>query len=179
MADAYIGEIRIFAGNFPPKDWAFCDGSLLAIQRNTALFSILGTTYGGNGTSTFALPNLNGRVPIGAGTGPGLTQRYLGEEVGSQTVTLLATEMPAHAHSPMGHGEKGTTNDPTGAIWGEYSTTSHSGVTKTNLYNATADVQMAAQALGTAGNSQPHNNMQPYLGVNFIICMRGIFPPRD
>lgn len=178
MADAYIGEIRMFAGNFPPKDWAFCDGSLLPIQRNTALFSILGTAYGGNGTTTFALPNLTGHVPIGAGAGPGLTQRYVGEEAGSETVTLLATEMPVHAHSPMGHPQKGTTNDPTGAVWGEYSTTSHSGVTKTNLYSSSPNVQMAPQALGTAGNSQAHNNMQPYLSLNFIICMVGEFPPR-
>lgn len=176
--DAYLGEIRIFGGTFAPNNWAFCDGSLLPISRFTALFSLLGTMYGGDGRVTFGLPNLQNSVPIGAGTGPGLTLRELGEMGGTQAETLMMTEMPAHTHSPMGFAHDGATNNPTGAVWAQSSKPSHSGPVPVNLYAATPDTTMAASALGVSGGSQPHNNMQPFLGLNFIICLNGIFPQR-
>ena len=178
MADAYLGEIRIFAGNFAPHGWALCNGQVMSIQQNTALFSILGVQYGGDGKTNFALPNLNGRVPIGQGAGPGLTPRTVGQAVGSQTVTLLATEMPAHTHVPMGTTQKGSTSDPANAAWGEFSVSGRGGVTPVNLFNATPDTPMSPLAVNVSGGSQPHNNMQPFLAMNYIICLQGEFPPR-
>lgn len=179
MADAYIGEIRIFAGNFAPKGWALCNGQLMAITQNTALFSILGVQYGGDGKTNFALPNLNGRAPIGQGAGPGLTPRTVGQAVGSETVSLLASEMPAHTHVPMGNTQVGSTNDPANAVWAEFGVVGRGGVTPVNLFNPTPDTQMAPLALNTSGGSQPHNNMQPFLAMNYIICLQGEFPPRS
>lgn len=178
MAEAFLGEIRIFAGNFAPKGWALCNGQLLPIAQNTALFSLLGVLYGGDGKTNFALPNLMGRTAIGQGSGPGLTPRSVGEDVGSQTVTLVTTEMPAHTHTPMGYSQKGSTANPTNAVWGEYSLGGRGGTTPVALFNATPDTQMAPQALNTAGSSQPHNNMQPFLAMNYIICLQGEFPMR-
>lgn len=178
MADAYTGEIRVFAGNFAPYGWAFCDGQLLAIQQYAALFSILGTQYGGNGTSNFALPNLQGSVPIGQGTGQGLTLRTVGDSGGGATVTLTTGDIPAHNHVPVGYASDGTVRTPAGNVWAETSVTSRHGATKTPLYNATADSPMSPLALGLSGSSMPHNNMQPFLGLNFIICLNGEFPQR-
>lgn len=175
--DAYVGEIRMFCGTFAPVNWAFCEGQILPITRNTALFSILGTMYGGDGKSTFALPDLRGSVPINQGQGPGLTQRFVGEMGGSPQVTLGTENMPAHNHLAMGSSAKGTARSPANAIWSQYST----GIRPpepTDLYAPTADVTMAPDVLATAGQGTPHNNMQPYLAVRFIICMNGIFPPR-
>jgi microcystin-dependent protein len=174
--DAYIGEIRIFGGNYAPAKWLFCEGQLLSIQQNTALFSILGTMYGGNGTVTFALPDLRGSAPIGQGQGPGLTARGVGEMGGSASVTLLQAEMPNHTHSAMGAPQNGDTPSPADAVWAQYAT-GRPPVT-TPLYAQASDVTMAPAALNAAGKSQPHNNMQPYLPMRFIICMQGIFPPR-
>jgi microcystin-dependent protein len=177
MADQYIGEIRIFAGNFPPKGWAFCNGSLLSISQNTALFSLLGTTYGGDGRTNFALPNLSGAAPMHPGQGAGLTSRTLGETGGSQSVTLTSTEMPLHNHSAMADGGAGTAISSTteATVWG---TPPNRGGSP--LYAAdSAPVAMSQQALQAAGGSQAHNNMQPYLGVSFIIALEGYFPPRD
>lgn len=179
MADAYIGEIRIFAGNFAPKGWALCNGQLMAISQNTALFSILGVQYGGDGKTTFALPNLMGRTAIGQGAGPGLTPRSVGEAVGSQVVSLLASQMPMHAHTPMGYSKKGSTSDPTNAVWGEYSVGGRGGQTPVPLFAATPDAQMSPVALNSTGGGQPHNNMQPFLAMNYIICLQGEFPPRS
>lgn len=178
MADAYIGEIRIFAGNFAPKGWALCDGQLMTIRQYTALFSILGVQYGGDGKNTFALPNLNGRVPIGQGAGPGLTPRTVGQAVGSQTVSLLASEMPAHTHTPMGNTQKGSTSEPADAVWAEFSVGGRGGITPVNLFNPTPDTPMSPLALNASGGSQPHNNMQPFLAMNYIICLDGEFPVR-
>lgn len=177
MSDVFLGEIRIFAGNFAPKGWALCNGQLMAVNQNTALFSLLGVTYGGDGKTTFALPNLQGRAPMQPGQGPGLTARTLGQTSGSQTVTLLTTQMPAHNHVPMGDGNGGTaaTGVATNNVWG--SSTSRGG---SLLYtDGLVNVAMSPYALGVAGSSQPHNNMQPYLGLNYIIALQGIFPPRS
>ncbi|MFD2365128.1 phage tail protein [Pseudoduganella sp. GCM10020061] len=179
MSDAYIGEIRIFAGNFAPKGWALCGGQLMAISQNTALFSILGTQYGGDGKTNFALPNLNGRVPIGQGNGAGLTPRSVGEDIGSATVTLLTTETPMHTHVPMGSSQLGSTNDPNNAVWGEFAVGGRGGSTPVNLFNPTPNTPMSPVALNVSGNSQPHNNMQPCLAMNYIICLDGEFPPRS
>ncbi|PWK13483.1 phage tail protein [Tumebacillus permanentifrigoris] len=178
MAEAFIGEIRVFAGNFAPRDWAFCNGQLMSIAQNTALFSLLGTQYGGDGRTTFALPNLSGRAAMSQGQGPGLTERTVGEQVGSGTVTLLTTEIPAHTHIPQAVAAKGTATDPTNTVWAETPPQGRTG-TQIPLYAATPNVTMSPLALSVAGGSQPHNNMQPFLAMNFIICLYGIFPSRQ
>jgi microcystin-dependent protein len=171
MSEPFLGEIKIVAFNFPPKGWTFCNGQLLPINQNQALFSLLGTTYGGNGTSNFALPNLQGMAPMHFGNGAGLTPRSLGETAGSTAVTLLPTEMPSHTHTMTGTSAAGSASTPASAL------TLASGVT---TYAPPADTgAMAAQALTPAGGGQPHNNRQPYLGLNFIIALAGIFPSRS
>jgi microcystin-dependent protein len=170
-----IGEIRMFAGNFAPKNWAFCQGQLLAIQSNTALFSILGTTYGGNGTTNFALPDLQGRVPVGAGTGPGLPTVVLGEIAGTNTNTLTISEMPMHTHTVAanaGTAGRGLQVSPTNNFPAQNQDGSGN-------YAPTPDTTMNPQMVGLAGGSQPVNNMQPYLGMNYVICLYGIFPSRN
>ncbi len=176
----FIGEIRIFAGNFAPRGWAFCDGQLLPLSQNTALFSLLGTIYGGNGHSTFALPNLNGRVPIGAGQGAGLTSRDLGGTGGSDNVTLLASELPSHQHSVV---TSGTVTLPANSGAGNSDTPENTyPANVTNGYSATAGSSMNTSNysinLSNTGASMPHNNLQPYQVVRYIIALQGIFPPR-
>ncbi|MFC4778172.1 phage tail protein [Paenibacillus sp. GCM10023252] len=177
MAEAYIGEIRIFGGNYEPKGWAFCNGQLLSIAQNTALFSILGTQYGGDGKVTFALPNLMGAAPMGQGQGPGLTERFVGEMTGTEKVTLTELEIPAHSHQAVAYQNVGGLNDPTNHYWGE---TPASGrpPQQVPMYGPTPNVPMSSQALQAAGGSQAHNNMQPFLAMNYIICMQGEFPSR-
>ncbi|HKW28032.1 MAG TPA: tail fiber protein, partial [Verrucomicrobiae bacterium] len=170
---------RIFAGNFAPTGWALCNGQLMPISQNTALFSLLGTNYGGDGKSTFGLPNLQGSVPLAPGQGPGLSLRDLGEIGGEQTVTLLDTEMPAHTHTAQAS-TSGGTDSPAGAAWGE----SKLGKTPLNVYaasdpNGTTNVAMSPQALAIAGGGQPHNNLPPYLCLTFIIALQGVFPARS
>ena len=175
--DSYIGEIRLFGGNFEPRDWAFCRGQLLSIAQHSALFTILGTRYGGDGKTTFGLPNLSARVPIGAGAGPGLTSRAVGATGGSAAVTLSESQTPSHTHRARGVAANGTSQSPAGGLWAQFERTRP--VVKADVYGDSApDVQMAAQALGPAGNNQPHNNMQPYLALNFIICLNGEYPAR-
>lgn len=176
--DSYIGEIRIFAGNFAPKDWAFCHGQLLSISSNAALFSILGVQYGGDGKTTFALPDLRGRAPMHQGSGAGLTPRTIGAEEGNPTVTLTQNEIPAHTHLPQAVNETGATNNPQGAVWAQAPQQGKFIKKDTPLYHATVDTTMNILSLTTAGNGLPHNNMQPYLGVHFIISLTGIFPSR-
>jgi microcystin-dependent protein len=175
MSNPFLAEIRIFTGNFAPKGWALCDGQLMAISQNTALFSLLGTTYGGNGTSNFALPNLQGCAPMQAGQGPGLSLRDLGETSGEQTVTLLQSEMPAHSHTASA---TTTTNQgsPTNNLWA--SGQKGFGNVYTGSNNAT-NVQMNPLATSIAGGSLPHNNMSPFLGLTFIIALQGVFPARQ
>lgn len=174
MSDQFVGEIRLFAGNFAPAGFAFCNGQLLSIAQHTALFSILGTRYGGDGKTTFALPNLAGAAPMGQGQGAGLTNRQVGETGGSPSVTLLATEMPAHTHSVGCYDGPTGTTDPTNAVWA-----GKAGRAATAYYAAAPiDTPMSPGALAPAGSSQPHNNMQPYLGLNYIIALEGYFPSR-
>jgi microcystin-dependent protein len=176
MADQFVSEIRIFAGNFAPKGWALCNGQLLPISQNTALFSLLGTNFGGNGQSTFGLPNLQGCVPMAFGNGAGLTPRVIGETGGESTVALLQNQMPQHTHVAQAS-TSGGTDSPAGAAWGE----SKLGKTPMNVYAASGanNVQMNPVALAVVGGSQPHNNQPPYLCLTFIIAMQGIFPPRS
>jgi len=177
MADQFLAEIRIFAGNFAPKGWAFCNGQILSISQNTALFSILGTTYGGDGKSNFALPNLQGSAPLHAGQGPGLTLRDLGEVGGVQEVTLLTSEIPAHTHGVAGNAGTGDLNTPVNNTWSK----AHTGKTPINMYSASAannNVPMNSLTLSLAGGGVPHNNMPPFLVLNFIIALQGIFPSR-
>ncbi len=174
--DPYIGEIRIFAGNFAPKGWAFCNGQLLSISQNTALFSLIGTYYGGDGRATFALPNLQGSAPISQGQGPGLTDRVIGETGGTQTVTLIASEMPMHVHGVSASSDGSTESNPTGAVWAVAGQT-RGGVP---MYSPSGPlVPMNPGALSPAGGDQPHNNMPPYLALNFIIALQGVYPPRS
>ena len=174
MSNPFLAEIRIFTGGFAPKGWALCDGQLMSISQNTALFSLLGTTYGGNGTSNFALPNLQGCAPMQAGQGPGLSLRDLGETAGEQTVTLLQTEMPAHSHTAQAS-TTGGLPDPSANVWAS-GLKGHG-----NFYSATSanNVQMNPFATSIAGGSQPHNNMPPFLGLTFIIALQGVFPARS
>ncbi|WP_022901286.1 phage tail protein [Humibacter albus] len=175
MTDQFLGEIRMFAGNFAPQGWALCLGQLLPLSQNAALFSLLGTNYGGDGKSTFALPNLGTRMPIGAGQGPGLTERELGEAGGSESVTLAQSQIPAHTHQVSALAAGGTATSPAGATWAQ----PHLGRVTEKVYAAsTASGTMHSQALATTGGSQPHNNLPPYLVVSFIIALQGIFPSR-
>jgi microcystin-dependent protein len=173
MADPFVAEIRIFPFNFAPQGWARCDGQLLPISQYTALFSLLGTTYGGDGKSTFALPDLQGRAPMQPGQGPGLSLRDLGQTGGSQTVTLLQSEMPLHTHGLRANTvDLGDTNVPS-------SNASFAQSASGTLYQAAANTDLDPGTLTTAGGSQPHNNMQPYLTFYFNIALQGVFPPRS
>ena len=172
MSNPFVAEIRIFAGNFAPRGWAFCNGQILPISQNTALFSLLGTTYGGNGQSTFALPNLQGSAPMHPGQGPGLSLHDLGEQSGSETVTLVVSELPSHPHTAQPKTSLGNQAVPTGKSW------AGSNIAKQYVSSA-PNVQMNPAALTPTGGSLPHNNMPPYLFLNFIIALQGVFPPRS
>lgn len=177
MSNPFLGEIRMFAGNFAPTGWAQCNGQLLPLSQNTALFSLLGTMFGGDGRSTFALPNLQGCAPMYFGQGAGLSFRDEGETGGEQSVTLLQTEMPSHAHSVSGTESAGTQNDPAGAVWG-VSGVQRGGVPLYAAGGGGSQTTMSPLAFGISGGSLPHNNMPPYLVVLFIIALQGIFPSR-
>jgi microcystin-dependent protein len=175
MSNPFVAEIRIFAGNFAPAGWATCDGQLLPISQNTALFSLLGTVYGGDGRSTFALPNLQGSAPMQQGQGPGLSLRSQGEIGGEQNVTLLPTEMPAHNHTAVAASGTGQP-DPTNNAWASGAKGFGS------IYSPSVpanNVQMSPTALAFNGGGAPHNNMMPYLCLTFIIALQGVFPPRS
>jgi microcystin-dependent protein len=174
MSEPFISEIRMFGGNFAPIGWALCNGQVMPISQNTALFSLLGTTYGGDGRSTFALPNLQGAAPLQAGQGPGLSPRTLGEIGGEQVVPLTVAELPAHTHSLQASSSVGSQITPTGnslaqagALRGE------------KVYGTASNGQLSPHALSATGQGLPHNNMPPYLGVTFIIALQGIFPARS
>jgi microcystin-dependent protein len=175
MSDPFVAEIRIFGFNFAPRGWAFCNGQILPISQNTALFSLLGTNYGGNGATTFGLPNLMGSAPMAHGHGPGLSDRFIGESGGTETVTLLESEIPNHTHAAQG---KGTPPPSTG---GTPAATAALGRSNGGLaYTAVANLTpMSPSVISPAGAGFPHNNMMPYLTVNFCIALQGIFPPRS
>ena len=171
--DPFVAEIRILGFNFAPKGWAFCDGQLMPISQNTALFSLLGTTYGGDGKSTFALPDMQGNAPMHPGQGPGLSLHDLGETGGSETVTLLESEIPSHAHALTADPNVAETPDPT--------INSLARGSSINAYQTNANanlVTMSDSAVAPAGGDQPHNNMMPYLTLNFCIALQGVYPPR-
>jgi microcystin-dependent protein len=163
MSSPFIGEIRMFAGNFAPAGWNFCDGSLMPIDQNDALFQLIGTTYGGDGQTTFGLPDLRSRVPIHVGPGFALAQNG-----GAETVTLSVREIPAHSHVPQGQSGSGNQTSPSGGVWASSTLNSFSSTAPT--------VAMSAAAIGQAGGSQPHDNMLPFLSINFILSLFGIFP---
>ena len=167
--DPFVAEVKIVGFNFPPNGWAYCDGQILPLSQNTALFSLLGTTYGGNGQSTFALPNLQGKSPLHPGQGPGLSDRFLGEEGGSETVTLLESEIPAHGHTARAVNDVGLQSSPKDAL-----------LARANMYkNAPGTTNTMRLGITTpVGQSLPHNNTQPYLTLNFVIALQGVYPPR-
>lgn len=172
--DPFVAEIRIFPFNFAPKGWAFCDGQILPLSQNTALFSLLGTTYGGDGKSNFALPNMQGNAPMHPGQGPGLSLHDLGETGGSETVSLLESEIPAHSHALRVHAaDAGDNSAPSSTV--VLAKSNNGQAYQTNL----AGLQpMSDQILTPAGGDQPHNNLQPYLTLNFCIALQGVYPPR-
>lgn len=175
MANPYLGEIRAVGFTFAPLGWALCNGQLMPISQNTALFSILGTLYGGDGKATFALPNLMGASPRGAGSGPGLTPVSFGEQGGSVNVTVTQAQMPPHTHAIYTQSAAGSSGDPSNATFAE----ARYGRVNQNLYAAAANgATMSTDLLSPTGGGTPHNNMPPYLVVNFIIALQGVFPPR-
>ena len=180
--EGMIGEIRMFAGTFAPKNWAYCQGQTIQIASNTALFSILGTTYGGNGTTNFLLPNLASRAAIGQGQGPGLSAYALGQTGGTETVTLTVQQLPLHVHggvgtyTPQGSATAKDESNPTDYYYGNSSNLSDLYTDNVNSVMAPVNVSLT---VGPTGGNQPHNNMQPFLGMNYVLCMYGIFPARN
>ncbi len=168
-----LGEIRMFAGNFAPTGWAFCQGQLLPIAQNTALFSLLGTTYGGDGITSFALPDLRGRVPVGFGQGPSLSNRVIGEKFGTETVTLTTAQMPAHSHTVNAVTTEGNQNLPTNSL------PANTKALDKEYSDANANTTMKATMVNPTGGNQPFGVTQPSLGVNFIIALQGIYPSRN
>jgi microcystin-dependent protein len=172
-----LAEIRLFAGTFAPRGWAFCQGQVFSIAQNTALFSLLGTTYGGNGQTTFALPDLRGRAPVGTGQGPGLQDVSLGEVGGTATVTLTTTQLPSHNHS-MQVNNNTASMTPTAA--GNFlNSKTESGESVAAISNVDSRVTLNPVTIGPAGGNQPFSIMQPYMGMNYIICLEGIYPSRN
>ena len=172
MAEPFIGEIRIFAGNFAPRGWALCDGQLLSVSQNDALFSLFGTIYGGDGRTTFALPDLRGRVPVHQGQGPGLTDRRIGAKAGAENVTLTAGQVSAHTHTLRGSSNFGSDTSPTNNVMATAS--------GANIYNSGAATltQLDLGAVSPTGNSQAHTNVMPFQCVNFIVALFGVYPSR-
>lgn len=168
MSTPYIGEIRVFGGNFAPVGWAFCDGRLLAIAENDVLFNLIGTTYGGDGASTFALPDLRGRVPLHVGQGNGLSLRVLGQQGGVEAVALQPSQLPQHSHLAQADGASGVQATPQNAIW--------AASTLNQFSSNPPNTQMNPAAIGNSGGNVPHENMLPFLTLNFIIALEGIFP---
>jgi microcystin-dependent protein len=179
MSDQFLAEIRPFACNFAPIQWALCDGQLLSISQNAALFSLIGTFYGGNGTNNFQLPNLQRLVPLGTGQGVGLSSYVIGEQGGEENHTLIDAENARHNHNINADKNVGNSASPAGAIYSKGAIPSGGTPIPVASYSSKApDVTLNAQTLGAIGGNQPHNNMMPYLTINFCIALQGIFPPR-
>lgn len=172
MSEPFVGEIRMFAGNFAPRGWAFCDGQLLAVSQNDALFSLLGTIYGGDGRTTFGLPDMRGRIPIHKGHGPGLSERRLGSKSGAEHDTLTTNQLPSHTHDFLANTELATDQSPQGKVVAQ-------GVGTTFYSNASPDTSFAHNATTNSGGSRSHNNMMPSLCVSFIIALFGVYPSRS
>ena len=173
MSEPFLGEIRMFAGNFAPRGWAFCDGQLLAVSENDALFSLFGTIYGGDGRTTFGLPDLRGRFPVHQGTGPGLSQRRLGVKAGTETETITLTHLPSHAHTVAGHSGPGQSS----ALAGNTFATSASG--DWQYSNQSQDAVLDSKTIANTGGSASHTNVPPFLCINFIVALLGIYPSRN
>lgn len=172
MSEPFVGEIRMFAGNFAPRGWAFCDGQLLAISQNDALFSLLGTIYGGDGRTTFGLPDMRGRVPVHAGTGPGLSNRRLGNKSGQEKVGLTVGNLPTHSHQLSASATSADSSLATGKVVGK--------ITGGNLYRITGGQQdLNANAITATGGNTPHENLMPYACINYVIALYGIYPSRN
>ncbi len=172
MSEPFVGEIRMFAGNFAPRGWAFCDGQLLAVSQNDALFSLLGTIYGGDGRTTFGLPDVRGRIPIHAGIGPGLSARRLGTKGGAENVTLTTNQLPSHSHTLTASSAAADSTTASGKVLAK--------VTGASLYRATGGQQsMNASAITDTGGSRSHSNLMPFLCVHYIIALFGIYPSRS
>jgi microcystin-dependent protein len=178
MDEMFISALAIFGFNFPPRNWAQCNGQIISIATNTALFSLLGTTYGGNGTTNFALPNLQSRVPIGMGTGSGLQQFVLGQVGGEANHTLLSAELPAHNHSLLVNNSTANLQSPT-VVSSIAVATDINGDVQTLYNTAVPNIALSANSVGLSGNGQAHYNEQPYLGLNICICLFGVFPARN
>jgi microcystin-dependent protein len=177
MSEPFIAEVRIWANYFPPRGWAYCNGQLLSVAQNSAVFALLSTTFGGNGQSTFAVPNLSGRTPMGQGDGPGLTPRNLGDWVGVPNVPLQSAQIPAHTHTVAVNDASGTTDSPAGSYLAQGNKTMARGKSEPQpIYNGSAGSIMDQHAASTAGSSGAHQNMQPFLAINFCIALEGIFP---
>ncbi|MCM3628986.1 tail fiber protein [Paenibacillus glycanilyticus] len=172
MSEQYLGEIRMFGGNFAPEGWAFCNGQLLSISQNDALYTLLGTTYGGDGVNTFALPDLQGRLPVHTGRSSASGKTYtLGEKAGSESVTLIMNQLPAHSHAAYSSSLAGTTSSPENAFWA---------ASDKSLYSdAASNATLNAAAIGVTGGSQPHDNMMPYTAISFIISLTGVYPSQS
>jgi microcystin-dependent protein len=171
MSSPFIGEIRMFGGNFAPAGWAFCSGQLMPISENDALFALIGTTYGGDGQETFGLPDLQGRLPMHMGTGAGLTTRVIGESGGVETVTLTVNQIPVHSHAPLAVSGNGNQATPQNGVWAGVTTSIYTTNPPNIAFNATLG--------GNTGGSQPHENLMPFLAVSFIISLFGIFPSQN
>ena|SRR5579863_6062874 len=176
MSDQYLGEIRIFGFNFEPYQWAFCNGQLMPISQNSALFSLLGINYGGNGTTTFGLPNFQGCRPVMFGQGPGLSDYDLGQTGGSLNVTLNSSQLPSHSHAASAYGSEGGKTPASNTVWSE---ANQRGINVYAPSGPSSNVAMSATVATTVGNGLPHNNLQPYLALNFCIALAGIFPQRS
>lgn len=172
MSEPFVGEVRMFAGNFAPRGWAFCDGQLLSVNQNDALFSLLGTIYGGDGRNTFGLPDLRGRSPLHAGSGPGLSPRRLGAKGGAESVTLTVNQLPSHTHGLQASTSPATSPNPQGQVLSET-------VTDRVYSSRTQDVNMASSSITNVGGSRSHTNLMPFLCINFIIALFGIYPSRQ
>ena len=180
MGEPLIAEVRMFGGNFAPRSWALCDGQLLAISSNSALFSLLGTTYGGDGRTTFGLPDLRGRAAMHPGSGPGLTPRSLGEKGGQENVTLTVNQIPSHSHTVNCLNSPGDQTTPNGHFSaGSVLTGGRGSASVDMLYSTTANTIMATNALSNTGGSQQHTNIQPFVCVNYIIALYGVYPSRN
>jgi microcystin-dependent protein len=179
--DEYTGIIKLFAGTFAPQGWLYCNGQLLNISQYAQLFAVLGTTYGGDGQTTFALPDLRGRAAIGQGQGTGLDSYTLGQKGGTETVTLTNTQLAAHSHQLMASSAAATTNSPSGAVLAQSTATTGGGeeaTMNTYLAETAPDTALAASSLGIAGGNQPHENRPPFLALAYIICVEGVYPPQ-
>jgi microcystin-dependent protein len=174
MSDPYVGEIRMFGGNFAPQGWSFCNGSLIAISQNDTLFNLIGTTYGGDGQNTFALPDLQGRVPVHVGQGQGLSSYVLGQKAGFETITLITAQLPAHSHVAAGSSTGNPASNPSNAVWGNNAITNKSFGAGTSV-----DGNLNTSSLQMTGGSQPHDNMLPFLAISFIISLFGIYPTQS